>query len=88
MQGLDASKSEVVEETEEVETVIVRFSVVFVTKPGQNLVLLGGHPKLGNWVEHQAVRMSWTEGHLWTAEVELPCSSAYFYKYAIQEGGR
>ncbi|UPR03389.1 carbohydrate-binding protein [Chloropicon primus] len=70
------------------ETVIVRFSVVFVTREGQNVVLLGDHDELGNWDERKAVKMTWTEGHLWTAEVELPCRGIYFYKYAIKEGGR
>lgn len=29
--------------------------------------------------------MTWSQGHRWTAEVELPCSQAYFYKYVIEE---
>ena len=30
-------------------TVIVRFSVIFVTRVGQNLRLVGDHPALGSW---------------------------------------
>ena len=66
---------------------IVRFSVVYVTREGQNLVLLGDDDRLGGWRTPECVRMSWTEGHLWTAEVELPCDATYFYKYAIEERG-
>jgi hypothetical protein len=71
------------------ETTIVRFSVEYVTKVGQNLKLIGDHEALGNWSKSRAVSMSWSSGHLWTAEVELPCRKTYFYKYAIEEvGGR
>ena len=51
------------------------------TREGQELVLIGDHPALGRWNPGEGVRMTWSSGHVWTAEVELPCTSAFFYKY-------
>ena len=67
--------------------ILVRFSIQYCTRNGQSLVLIGDHPRLGKWRSSQAVRMTWSNGHLWTAEVELPCREMYFYKYAVVENG-
>lgn len=42
------------------------------TKPGQTVVLVGSHPLLGSWSLEAALPLTWTEGHVWRASVELP----------------
>lgn len=45
------------------------------TRPGQWVVLVGGHPALGNWDVEKALRMTWTVGHVWKASVDLPADT-------------
>lgn len=45
------------------------------TRPGQWVVLVGGHPSMGSWDVSKALRMSWNEGHVWKASVELPADT-------------
>lgn len=45
------------------------------TKPGQRVVLVGGHPALGSWDVTKAVSMSWSDGHVWKASIELPADT-------------
>eukprot|EP00878_Enallax_costatus_P007757 GHUV01008120.1.p1 GENE.GHUV01008120.1~~GHUV01008120.1.p1 ORF type:complete len:351 (+),score=112.15 GHUV01008120.1:725-1777(+) len=42
------------------------------TRPGQWVVLVGGHPALGNWDVSHALPMTWTDGHVWKASIDLP----------------
>lgn len=45
------------------------------TKPGQNVVLVGSHPSLGSWSVDDALPMTWSDGHVWKASIELPPDS-------------
>lgn len=45
------------------------------TKPGQWVVLVGGHPALGSWDVANALPMSWSDGHVWKGSVELPADT-------------
>ncbi|KAF8069507.1 puromycin-sensitive aminopeptidase [Scenedesmus sp. PABB004] len=46
------------------------------TKFGQRVVLVGDHPALGNWSVDGALPLTWSEGHVWKASLELPADSA------------
>jgi hypothetical protein len=45
------------------------------TKPGQNVVLVGSHPSMGSWSLDGALPMTWTDGHVWKASIEVPADS-------------
>jgi hypothetical protein len=53
----------------------VEVGVQLQTKPGQNVVLVGSHPSLGSWSLDGALPMTWSEGHVWKASIELPADS-------------
>lgn len=56
------------------------------TKPGQRVVLVGGHPALGSWDVAKAVSMSWSNGHVWKASIELPADTTdLHYKVSNHE---
>ncbi|WIA10132.1 hypothetical protein OEZ85_010339 [Tetradesmus obliquus] len=53
----------------------VEVGVQLQTKPGQNVVLVGSHPSLGSWSVDDALPMTWSDGHVWKASIELPPDS-------------
>jgi hypothetical protein len=55
--------------------------VTITTKPGQDVVLVGSHPSLGSWSMDDALPLTWTDGHVWRATIELPADcSSFEYK--------
>ena len=62
----------------------VQFKVHYETKLGEELYVIGSHQALGGWNQADAVKMTWTEGGHWVAEVDLPAGGVMFYKYVVQ----
>jgi hypothetical protein len=50
------------------------------TRPGQDVVLAGSHPALGAWSLDGAVRLSWTDGHVWCGSIDMPPNADFEYK--------
>lgn len=46
---------------------------------------MGNAPQLGGWKLGRAVRMRWSQGHVWSATVELPAGASIEYKFAVQD---
>ena len=44
---------------------------------------MGSHERLGAWDLAAAVPAAWSEGHAWTATVELPLGAEIEYKFAV-----
>ena len=65
----------------------VCFSLHYVTKPGEDLYIIGSDSRLGNWDQNQGVAMTWTEGNVWQCEMELPAGGVFFYKYLVKLPG-
>lgn len=51
-----------------------------ITAPGQSIILVGNTASLGEWNVEQGVEATWTEGHIWRAEIEVVAGG-------YQEGG-
>jgi len=64
----------------------VRFSIHRDMEFGQNLVVVGGHPILGDWKINEGVPLDWVEGNRWEVEMELPQLELIEYKYAVRCG--
>ena len=62
----------------------VCFSVVYQTNWGQNVYVVGDLPQLGEWREHSAIKLRWTEGHVWTTTIRIPPNLPFHYKYLIK----
>jgi hypothetical protein len=52
---------------------------------GRALYVVGGVEELGNWNPSNSVRLTWSEGDNWSAEVALPFDKLIEYKFI--EGG-
>jgi hypothetical protein len=61
----------------------VRFWLQFRVEYGQSVVVVGGSPDLGNWVLADGVPLTWSEGDMWNASVDLPAGTVTEYKYVV-----
>ncbi|KAI8466497.1 MAG: hypothetical protein J3K34DRAFT_524496 [Monoraphidium minutum] len=61
----------------------VRFWLKFSVGYGQSVRVIGGNPALGAWDVSKAPRMVWSNGDLWSAELELDAGTVYEYKYVL-----
>jgi len=66
--------------------VSIHFELQYNTYWGQNLVLVGSSPTLGNWNVARGQRMRWLPGNYWELDVELNSMFEYKmfeYKYVV-----
>lgn len=54
---------------------------------GQHICVVGGCPELGNWILADAVSLTWSDGDMWNATVELPAGAVVEYKYVVVGAG-
>jgi hypothetical protein len=54
----------------------VVFRVQYNTRLGQEILLVGSSPHLGEWSVANACTLRWTEGGVWTATLSLPAGAA------------
>ncbi|KAI7841904.1 hypothetical protein COHA_004432 [Chlorella ohadii] len=67
--------------------VSVSFRLPYRCKYGQKLCLIGSNDVLGSWHVDRAVAMNWTEGDVWTVELQLPANGngvQLEYKYVVR----
>ena len=51
----------------------IRFTIPqFATKMGSGLAVVGSLPFLGDWKASGALPLTWSEGHRWSGDMELP----------------
>ncbi|KAH6798372.1 hypothetical protein C2S51_034856 [Perilla frutescens var. frutescens] len=67
------------------KTVRVRFKLHKECAFGQQFLVVGDDPNLGLWDPSDGVPLNWSEGHVWTAEVEMPISKMISYKFILKE---
>jgi len=53
------------------DPVKVTFAIRCKTQLGESVCILGSAPELGAWDASSAVEMTWTEDHVWRAEVAV-----------------
>lgn len=77
---------ELTEFNSEVErTVLVRFKLMKECAFGQQFLIVGDNPVLGEWNPSGGVPLSWSEGHVWTADVYVPMGKAIKYKFILMD---
>lgn len=88
-----SSSAQSVAEPEEVETVTseevtktvhVKFELQKECEFGQRFLIVGDDPVLGVWDPAAGVPLTWTEGHLWTAQVDMPVGKLIKYKFILK----
>lgn len=65
------------------DTMAVTFKLNRKVNFGQELVLVGSADALGAWELARAPHMTWNDGDVWTATIELPAGAHVEYKFAL-----
>jgi predicted alpha/beta superfamily hydrolase len=69
-----------------VEKQIITFSHTNDVGLGNHLYVLGNHPDIGNNDPTQAIRLRWTPGNVWTANVAIESGAQLQYKFTKRGG--
>ncbi|KAM0886096.1 hypothetical protein ACQ4PT_029920 [Festuca glaucescens] len=68
-----------------VNTVQVKFVLQRQCAFGQRFLVVGDDPALGLWDPTKAAALEWSEGHVWTATMDLPANRAVEFKFLLQD---
>lgn len=69
------------------ESTRVAFQVSKQVQYGESIKLVGSGSALGDWSLDNAPEMSWTDGDIWTVDVDLPTNQTVHFKYVCVNGG-
>ncbi|KAH1068787.1 hypothetical protein GLYMA_03G062500v4 [Glycine max] len=76
------------EQTNESKFVRVSFQLQKTCDFGEQFLIVGGDPVLGSWDPLEALPMTWSEGHVWAVELDMPAGQSFQYKFILKgEGG-
>lgn len=64
-------------------TVTVKFVLEKKCKFGQQFHVVGDAPQFGSWNPKAAVPLEWSEGDIWTKEVDVPVGKQIEYKFIL-----
>ncbi|CAN1150736.1 Pentatricopeptide repeat-containing protein At2g29760, chloroplastic [Linum perenne] len=51
---------------------------------GEQFLLVGNHPAIGSWDPMNAIALSWSEGNMWSVEMDLPVDTTMQYKFILR----
>lgn len=72
-------------EKSETQTVRVRFQLQKRCSFGQNFLIVGDDPIFGLWDPTNAVPLTWSEGHVWTVDLDVPVGKCIKFKFIKQD---
>lgn len=66
--------------------VVINFSMPYRCKFGQRLCVIGAQDTLGAWDVVKAIPMEWTEGDVWSVDMNVPSDGSVVldYKYVVR----
>ncbi|XP_076958212.1 uncharacterized protein LOC143633875 [Bidens hawaiensis] len=67
------------------QTVRVQFRLQRECSFGQNFLITGDHPILGSWDPNNAISLTWSDSHIWTADIDIPVGRCFKFKLVMQE---
>ncbi|PIN17185.1 Phosphoglucan, water dikinase [Handroanthus impetiginosus] len=67
------------------KTVRVRFKLQKECAFGQQFVIVGDDPVVGLWDPSDGVPLNWSEGHVWTAQMDISIGKVIKYKFILKE---
>ncbi|KAL3536504.1 hypothetical protein ACH5RR_004965 [Cinchona calisaya] len=68
------------------KTVHVKFQLQKECSFGQQFLMVGDDPMFGFWDPSNAIPLNWSEGHVWTVEMDIPCDKVMKYKFILKSG--
>ncbi|KAK6943101.1 Carbohydrate binding module family 20, partial [Dillenia turbinata] len=51
---------------------------------GEQFLIVGDDPMLGLWDPESAIPLEWSDGHLWTLEMDIPMEKSIQYKFILK----
>ncbi|KAE8662342.1 Carbohydrate-binding-like fold, putative isoform 3 [Hibiscus syriacus] len=66
------------------KTVNVKFELQKECSFGEQFFIVGDHPLLGLWDPESALPLTWSEGHVWTAELGIPVGVSIQFKFLLK----
>ncbi|KAJ7562605.1 hypothetical protein O6H91_03G077000 [Diphasiastrum complanatum] len=78
-----AAEDKAVAESQDLQTTKVRFMLQKDCLFGEQFNVVGGDPLLGAWDPLAALALEWTDGHIWTLELDVPVGKIYEYKFML-----
>ncbi|XP_052172471.1 uncharacterized protein LOC127788331 [Diospyros lotus] len=81
--GFEAADAEM-QRMEPLKTVHVRFQLQKECSFGEHFLLVGDDPMIGCWDPSNAIPLNWSDGHLWSVEMDIPVQRSIQFKYALK----
>lgn len=73
------------EERYKSSTVHVKFLLLKECVFGEQFLIVGDDPMFGLWDPESAVPLNWSEGHLWTVELDIPVGKSIQFKFILKD---
>ncbi|XP_027335139.1 phosphoglucan, water dikinase, chloroplastic isoform X2 [Abrus precatorius] len=75
------------EHTDETKLFRVAFQLQKNCNFGEQFLVVGDDPVLGSWDPSDALPMTWSDGHVWTVELDVPAGKLIQYKFILKGKG-
>lgn len=72
-------------ETYSSRKVHVRFQVQRECQFGEQFLVIGDDPALGSWDPSSAVPLDWSDGHIWSVELDIPIGRDIQFKFILRQ---
>ncbi|MED6167964.1 hypothetical protein PIB30_007635 [Stylosanthes scabra] len=72
------------EQTNESKHVHVTFQLRKNCYFGEQFLIVGDDPMLGSWDPLEALPMTWSDGHIWTVDLDIPAGNSIQYKFILK----
>ncbi|XAR68831.1 Glucan 1,4-alpha-glucosidase [Bertholletia excelsa] len=70
---------------QDTKTARVKFQLRKKCAFGEQFYIVGDDPVLGSWDPIKAVPLDWSEGHIWTVEMDVPNGKLIQFKFILKE---
>ncbi|PPD66302.1 hypothetical protein GOBAR_DD36819 [Gossypium barbadense] len=51
---------------------------------GEHFFIVGDHPMLGSWDPESCIPLTWSEGHVWAVELDIPVGISVQFKFILK----
>ncbi|CAK9139960.1 unnamed protein product [Ilex paraguariensis] len=75
-----------IEDISQSQTVHVKFQLNRKCSFGHQFLIVGDDPMFGLWDPLKAVPLNWSDGHVWTVELDIPTAKSIKYKFIMKAG--
>ncbi|KAK6943519.1 Carbohydrate binding module family 20 [Dillenia turbinata] len=82
--ALEDEKTATLEEPCQLKTANVKFQLRKKCMFGEQFLVVGDDPVLGLWDPEGAIPLEWSDGHLWTLELDIPTEKSIQYKFILK----